>query len=188
VGFRPKGAAISDPRDDQQLITDANEGDASAFEALYYRYRDWVVSLAWRWTGDHEDALDVLQDAFAYFFGKFPGFRLTAQLKTFLYPAVRNLSLSRARKRRPQTDLEAAEPALPTVPPDESHTAELDLHDLLASLTQEQREVILLRFVDGLSLSEIAEALGIPLGTTKSRLHNALEALRDRPQTRRHFC
>ena len=77
---------------DLELIDAINDGDAAAFEALYRRYRDWVVNLGYRFTGDSELALDVMQDTFLYLVKKFPGFRLTSQLKTFLYPAVRNLS------------------------------------------------------------------------------------------------
>ena len=178
----------SDSRSDQELIAAINDGDSNAFEALYYRYRDWVVSLAYRFTGDRELALDVLQEAFLYFVRKFPGFRLTAQLKTFLYPAVRNLSITARRKaERIQLDehetgiIEAAAATDPVASENESLTA------ALAVLSEDHREVLLLRFVDGLSLAEIAEASNIPLGTVKSRLHNALAFLRHDPRTRLFF-
>ena len=70
---------------DRELVDLANKGDSEAFEALYYRYRDWVYRLAWRFTGHQQDALDVLQDTFVYLLGKFPGFELTASMTTFLY-------------------------------------------------------------------------------------------------------
>ena len=92
-----------DARSDLDLIAAINSGDAAAFEILYRRYRDWVIHLAHRFTGDSDAALDVMQETFLYFLKKFPGFRLTANLKTFLYPAVRNLSIAARRKaRRPQ--------------------------------------------------------------------------------------
>src|SRR5213594_1361660 len=87
-----------DARSDLELIAAINDGEAAAFEALYFRYRDWVVGLAHRFTGDSDSALDVLQETFLYFLRKFPGFRLTASLKTFLYPAIRNLSIAARRK------------------------------------------------------------------------------------------
>ena len=62
-----------------------------------------------------------------------------------------------------------------------------DLRFVLTALPEEQREVLLLRFVDGLSLAEIAEAMNIPLGTVKSRLHNALQTLRQDQRTRNFF-
>src|SRR5439155_23579817 len=90
----------SEGPDDLDLIAAINRGDLSAFETLYYRYRDWVLTLACRFTGDPDIALDVMQETFLYFLGKFPGFRLTANLKTFLYPAVRNLSITAREKSR----------------------------------------------------------------------------------------
>lgn len=163
--------------DDQTLIDRANRGDADAFEVLYRRYRDWVAAVAYRYTGDRDDALDVLQDTFAYLFGKFPGFTLTAQLKTFLFPVVRNLSLDRQRKRRPSVDVDELADVLPAPDVGSPHA---DLYRLLQTLPAAQREVVVLRFVDDFSLQQIAEALSIPLGTVKSRLHNALESMRKR--------
>jgi RNA polymerase sigma-70 factor (ECF subfamily) len=178
----------ADSRSDQQLIAAINDGDAAAFEVLYYRYRDWVVSLAYRFTGDRETALDVLQETFLYFVKKFPGFRLTAQVKTFLYPAVRNLSVGARRKaQRFQSSedetgkIEGDLATDPVLGQDES------LNAALALLSDEHREMLLLRFVDGLSLAEIAEVSNIPLGTVKSRLHNALACLRNNPLTKTYF-
>src|SRR5262249_56975721 len=88
----------ADALSDGELIAAINGGDAAAFEVLYFRYRDWVVALAFRFTGDSDAALDVLQETFLYVLRKFPGFRLTAHFKTFLYPAVRNLSIAARRK------------------------------------------------------------------------------------------
>lgn len=177
-----------DKRTDLQLIAAINSGDSEAFEALYLRYRDWVTALAFRFTQDNDLALDVLQETFLYFLKKFPGFVLTAQLKTFLYPVVKNLSIAARRKTQrhqsTETELAALEhaPALETIPSDSG-----ELTVVLASLPAEQREVLLLRFVDGLSLNEIAQAMEIPLGTVKSRLHNALASLRADPRTKSFF-
>jgi RNA polymerase sigma-70 factor, ECF subfamily len=185
VSPRLVGGPPSDPRSDDQLIADINAGDASAFDSLYWRYRDWVVGLAYRFTGDSDDALDVLQETFAYLVGKFPEFKLTASMKTFLYPAVRNLSIEICRKRRRDVanDLDFDLLPAPVAPSDDR----ADLATMLADLPQTHREVLLMRFVDGLSMDEIAAALRIPSGTVKSRLHNALERLRADPRTRRYF-
>ena len=175
-------------RSDLELIAAINSGDAAAFEVLYFRYRDWVIGLAFRFTGDESAALDVMQETFLYVLKKFPGFSLTANFKTFLYPAVRNLSIAArhkaARYQAAAGDLEQLEnmPAPPLATPDGG-----DLEYFLARLPEEQREVILLRFVDGLSLSEIAAATNIALGTVKSRLHNALQSLRQDERTRNFF-
>jgi RNA polymerase sigma-70 factor (ECF subfamily) len=163
---------------DQSLIERANRGEAEAFEALYFRYRDWVLRLALRFTGDRDEALDVLQDAFAYFFGKFPGFVLTAAVKTFLYPTVKHLCLTRGR-RRDTVDIADLTETLPDEnrgPPRPGS----ELSKLVARLPEPQREVVLLRFADDQSLQQISEALDIPVGTVKSRLHNALASLKKR--------
>jgi RNA polymerase sigma-70 factor (ECF subfamily) len=149
-----------------------------------------VVNLAYRFTGDRDLALDVLQETFLYFLKKFPGFRLTCQLRSFLYPAVKNLSLAVRRKaercQSDGTDLEALE-AAPESPADAHPGSREELAGALASLSEEHRETLLLRFVDGLSLGEIAEALDIPLGTVKSRLHHALASLRRDERTKEFF-
>src|SRR4051812_44311954 len=92
-----------DPRSDLDLVAALNAGDASAFDALYYRYRDRVTRLALRFTNHDADALDVTQETFTYLYRKFPGFRLTASMTTFLFPVVRNLSLAARRKRNRAT-------------------------------------------------------------------------------------
>src|SRR5262245_19031289 len=177
-----------DPRSDQQLIAAINAGDAAAFEILYHRYRDWVVNLAHRFTGNDDLALDVMQETFLYLLRKFPGFRLTANLKTFLYPAIKNLSIAARRKAGRYQSTEAEQQSLEQTPaasatPDHTN----DLAAALANLSAEHREVLLLRFVDGLQLAEIAEATDVPLGTVKSRLHHALESLRQDKRAKQFF-
>lgn len=175
----------SDPRTDQELVRALNAGDTSAFDALYYRYRDWVVRLATRLAGNQEDALDVLQETFSYLFRKFPGFRLTAAMTTFLYPVVKNLSIAARRKRTRLTHDDALLHAAKS--PETPASPRAELSAALASLPEGQREVLLLRFVDGLSLQEIAGAMDIPEGTVKSRLHNAIAALRQDDRAREYF-
>jgi RNA polymerase sigma-70 factor (ECF subfamily) len=173
---------------DLELIAAINRGEAAAFDVLYFRYRDWVVSLAFRFTADADAALDVLQDTFLYVLKKFPGFKLTAGFKTFLYPAVRNLSIAARNKAlRYQANPADTERLERVAAPAASRSVNDDLGFVVARLPEEQREVVLLRFVDGLSLGEVAEAMAIPLGTVKSRLHNALQSLRQDELTRKFF-
>jgi RNA polymerase sigma-70 factor (ECF subfamily) len=174
-------------RSDLELIAAMNRGDAAAFETLYFRHRDWVVSLAHRFTGDSDAALDVMQETFLYFLKKFPGFRLTANLKTFLYPAVRNLSIAARRKAQRYQATEAQLEKIESTASDETAVTTSELQVVLAGLSEEHRETVLLRFVDGLSLAEMAEAMEIPLGTVKSRLHIALQTLRNDKRTREFF-
>jgi RNA polymerase sigma-70 factor (ECF subfamily) len=178
-----------DERTDVELIAAINAGEATAFEVLYFRYRDWVVSQARRFTGDDDAALDVMQETFLYVLRKFPGFKLTANFKTFLYPAVRNLSIAVRRKtaRYQSTDSEQTALGNTAAPIATAATADEELRAVLAVLSEEHREVLLLRFVEGLTQAEIADAMEIPLGTVKSRMHNALETLRNNPKTRDLF-
>src|SRR5688572_1222400 len=160
---------------DQDLIDALNRGDVRAFDAMYHRYRDWVVRLAYRFTGNQEDSLDVLQETFAYVFRKFPGFRLTAHMTTFLYPVVKNLSIAARRKRTRMQSTDAIADAPDPPAPAEAHPERerSELAAVMAGLPEGQREVLLMRFVDGMSLQEIAAALSIPEGTVKSRIFNA---------------
>ncbi|MEK7270218.1 MAG: sigma-70 family RNA polymerase sigma factor [Planctomycetota bacterium] len=175
----------TDVRTDEELVAAANAGVAGAFEALYLRYRDWAVSLALRFTHDRHLAFDVLQEAFLYLWGKFPGLVLTAKLTTLLYPAVRNLSIQARRKARGNAG-DSSLDGIPAPEP-ESPSSRSDLAEILKSLPADARETLILRFVDGLSLAEIAAALGIPVGTVKSRLHNAVAAIRADVRTRVYF-
>ena len=157
---------------DAELVAAANRGDRQAFEALYRRHRDWVVSLAYRFCGNRDDALDVLQETFLYVFKKLPRLELRSRFTTFLYPAVKHLALGRRRLARRQAPLpEGEDPAGTEHLPD-------DVRGLLIGVGALQREILMLRFADGLELNEIAGVLGVPLGTVKSRLHNALNMLR----------
>jgi RNA polymerase sigma-70 factor, ECF subfamily len=177
---------FSDNSPDQELIAAINAGDTDAFECLYHRYRDWVVRLAWRFTGHHDDSLDVLQETFSYVAGKFPGFELTASMTTFLYPAVRNLSIAARRKRQRSVSSEAdlntiADRAVTQVSGPSTEFDADELGEVLTALSDAHREILLMRFVDDMTQPEIADALDLPLGTVKSRLHHAVQAVRKSP-------
>ena len=181
-----------DPRSDAELVRAANAGEDGAFAALYVRYRDWVVALAFRLSGSREDAFDIAQEVFLWLLHSFPGFELRAKMKTVLYPAVRNAAITRGRKRRREPPLDAAAPLaakhISASSSDSERTEALQaLGDVLAQLPPIHREVLILRFGDDLSLEEISMAMGLPLGTVKSRLHHALHSLRENPRTRKLY-
>ncbi|HCA39443.1 MAG: sigma-70 family RNA polymerase sigma factor [Phycisphaerales bacterium] len=166
---------MSDERTDQELVVAIRRGETGCFETLYHRHRDFVWRTALRITGGDEHlAMDVSQEAFAWLLQRCrKRLRLTAKLSTFLYPAVRNIALTHLRRTSRESLGEVPErPA-----PDEPGTSDT-LEVLLSRLPDVQREVLLLRFVEDMSLLEIATALEIPTGTVKSRLHHALKAIR----------
>ena len=170
------GAARDDPRSDEELVASGNAGDEGALAAIYWRYRDWAARIAVRYV-DGEAAQDVVQEAFIYLFGKFPGFRLRAKLTTVLYPAVRNSALALKRRKAPEHLGEGHEQVAPIPPGSSIGSTRLGL--ALTRLPDGQREVLLMRVVDDMSVLEIALALGIPEGTVKSRLHHGLRAMRE---------
>ena len=172
---------------DEELIKLANKGDAEAFETLYYRYRDWVYNLASRFTHSPDQALDVLQETFFYLLKKLPDLKLTARMTTFLYPAVKHLSLTIARQDRHKIDSDEFQNEIPSLPPKDVSDSRSELAAVLAVLPDDQREVILMRFVDDMKITEIAKAMNIPAGTVKSRLHNALQTLRRDRRTKDYF-
>ncbi len=176
-----------DPRTDEQLVHALNRGDPSAFEPLYLRHRDFAYRIACRFAPDRDEALDVLQEAFAYFLSRFPGFTLRSRLTTFLYPVVKNIALAKRRKQRRMRLGDVPDrPDHPAVPrPTDGELG--PLAEAVASLPDGQREVLLMRVVDGMSLAEVSAALDIPAGTVKSRLHNALQTLRGDDRLRGYF-
>jgi len=157
------------------LVKRANRGDRAALREIYALHRDWVVRVAHSMTRNRDDALDVAQETFAYLFGKFPGFELRASLRSVLYPAIKHRAIDIGRRRAKVVALddyrrEAREPR--------AFQAGRDFERLLGQLDERHREVVRLRFALGFRLDEIAAALGIPVGTAKSRLHNGLKSLR----------
>ncbi|MCY4155143.1 MAG: sigma-70 family RNA polymerase sigma factor [Gammaproteobacteria bacterium] len=173
-----------DSRSDEALVDICNHGDgraaAAAFETLYLRHKDYVLRVAWRFTPDMDTALDVLQDTFVQLLRRFPpageGITLTAKLTTLLYPIAKNTAITAQRKA-------ARFPVAADITPDDMPAARDrdngDLHKALSTLPPGQHEALTLRFVDGMSLAEIAQALDIPQGTVKSRLHGGIARLRD---------
>ncbi len=161
--------------DDARRIEAAQRGDERAFEALYLGHREWVAQVARRFGASDADALDVVQEVFLYLARKLHGLELTADLRTLLYPAAKHLALKRAARARRQAPLEAAPER---VSPGAGAEVRLLVVKLLADLPGKQREVVDLRFLDGMSLEEISRVLKIRLGTVKSRLHHALRRLR----------
>lgn len=168
--------------DDQSLIDAAAAGDHRAFETLYHRYRDWAFSLAWRFTRDHHASMDLVQETFLEIARRAPAITLRGKLTSYLYPIIRHRAIDAARRRKLHTRAmsELAPAAAATV---DAASAEHEFGPLLAAVEQlpeHEREVLLMRYASGMALADIAEALRLPLGTVKSRLHGATTTLRAR--------
>lgn len=160
----------SDPRPDILIIQSVRAGRTADFEVLYRRYRDWAYRVAWRFTGDPEAATDALRDVFARLRGRWDTLELHARLTTVLYPLIRESC--RALRGRG----EAVGPRLWPAPPPERPDS---LVAAVNGLPEDEREVMLLRIVDGLGVAAVAAALSMPEADIKSRLQRALAALRE---------
>lgn len=159
---------------DEELVRAFRDGSDAALGLLYDRHHAWAVSVAFRFTRDRDEALDVLQDAFHYLLRRRATLEPGKPLRALLYTILKHRAIDRgSRKKRPLAlDFNPAAPQVPI---------KSDISLMLKDLNEGQREVVLLRFVDGLDLAAIATALEVPLGTVKSRLHGALEILRRNP-------
>jgi RNA polymerase sigma-70 factor (ECF subfamily) len=175
----------SPARETDELLLDAfRRGNTDALGILYDRHARTVLGFALRFTGDRALAEDVVQDCFQDLIERIDRFELRGELTSWFYVVARRRALRlREKAGRAQGELGAEALAIP-----ESGSAPTaDLRRLLARLPGAQQEVLVLRFLDGWDLQSIAEALEIPLGTVKSRLHHALAALRDDPACRKYF-
>ena len=165
---------------DAELIERTSAGDGDAFAELYRRYTRPVLSLALRRLGDHGRAEDALQDAFAAIWRSAGSFdRVRGHGGAWLYTIARNAIIDAAR-RRPEAPTETREEASDEPgPPDRAERAWLSfrVHRALEELSDAERIVIELAYWRGLSQSEISAALGVPLGTVKTRTRNALGRL-----------
>lgn len=170
-----------------------------AFEALVRAYQDRLYSFALRVTRNPQDAEEVAQDAFVRAYRALGGYaaeRIRAlALRAWLYRITLNVARNRLRGKKPKfvsidsshSDSDdgrsAWEPADdPSSRPDaryEDVRRRADLQTLVGSLPKRYREPLVLRYVEGLQLDEVAKVLGQPLGTAKSNVHRAIVALRE---------
>jgi RNA polymerase sigma-70 factor, ECF subfamily len=164
---------------DAQLITRHVAGDQSAFDEIVTRYERRVWAICLRMCGDVEDARDASQDAFITTLRSLGTFRGEAQLSTWLHRVAVNASLDviRRRTRRRTESLDdtieqASDAAGPDEEADRAHRA-AEVHRALKRLAPDHRAVIVLHDLQGLPYPEVADALDVPVGTVKSRLHRA---------------
>jgi len=178
--------------DDAALIERCRAGDLAAFEPLVQKYRQRVYRLAYNVLRDADEAWDVAQDAFIRAFQALPSFRGDSAFYTWLFRIAMNVARDRARQHAARgrafgterVDEKDWDRALVDhgIAPDAS-AAQIEERErimkALATLSEQHRAIIMLSDLEGLSYREIAEVLGIPMGTVMSRLHHARKRLRD---------
>lgn len=170
--------------DDHALITAARAGDRDAFGRLVEREAAAVYRTCLRILGRPHDAEDVTQEAFVAAFRAIGGYRGEGSARAWLLRIAQRQAFRRLAQRRPTAELEAvgeARLADRSADPTQVVTAmesRDEIRDAVAALPEPYREVVSLRFFGDLSLFEVAEATGRPLGTVKTHLRRGLERLR----------
>lgn len=171
--------------DDGDLIRRLQQGDRQAFETLLDRFEARVYRLALSYTGSAADAEDVTQEAFLGMHRSIGQFRGQAALSTWVYRVALNHCLQFRRRRRLPTVALDETGDLPSARPEDDPVRSAERADLksevaraMRDLTDVQREVVELHELHGLTYGECARALGVPVGTVKSRLANAFVRLR----------
>jgi RNA polymerase sigma-70 factor (ECF subfamily) len=177
---------------DDSLIEQAQAGDRRSFDRLVERAYPLVFNTAYRILGDHDLAADATQTALVRAYRSLHTFRRSSSFSTWLYRIVTNVSLDMVRKRKRQAqsltvDTDEDQQTERDVPDEsaapESRVLEGELqrqvHEALDRLRPEHRVVLVLYDLAGFSYDEIAQMLRLPLGTVKSRLNRARNALRE---------
>ena len=164
--------------DDLVWVQRCLAGDRSAFEPLMRKYQRPLFNVAARLLGNHDDALDAAQNAFVKAYEHLSSFDQRQRFFSWLYQILRNDCLNALRSRRPSgplpEDLAASGSPADAVEQAERRAA---VQTALLALTEDQREVVLLRHFTELSYEEIAASTGVPVKTVKSRLFTARQRL-----------
>lgn len=172
---------------DAQLVTFALDGDSAAFETLFRRYREEIYNLCLQRTfGNREDASDLAQDTFVKVFVNLDRYDPKYTFGQWIYTIARNTFIDYVRRRRDDLPIDSLKGAVPAVASDADETPDQHImneqHGLLiercmASLPEKYRQMAEMRFIRQLSYEEIAEQLGLPIGTVKTQIHRARERL-----------
>lgn len=177
-------------RTDEELVEACLAGEESAFDVLVGRWEKRIRGAIYRLVGSDEEARDLCQETFLKAFRSLRSFKQEARFSSWLYQIALNLCRDRMRRVRGKTmvsldELEEGGVGMPV--PGPTALEQLQKRDLsrlveraIQSLAEEQREVIILKEYQGLTFLEIAQVLGLPISTVKTRLYRGLDQLRSR--------
>jgi RNA polymerase sigma-70 factor (ECF subfamily) len=186
-----ENGSVSETSVDQLLVERVQSGDKAAFDLLIHKYQHRIVSLISRYVNDPSEALDVAQEAFIKAYRAIGNFRGDSAFYTWLYRIAINTAKNWlvARKRRPPaTDIDAVDAEQydmdsrlkdRATPESELLREEIEktVFDTIAQLPDDLRTAIILREMDGMSYEEIAITMECPIGTVRSRIFRAREAI-----------
>ena len=177
---------------DQALVERVKRGDKAAFDLLVIKYQSRIINLVMRFVRNHADALDVTQEAFIKAYRALPNFRGDSAFYTWLYRiavnTAKNYLAVQANRRLPEVDQDLSEmeqidggTALKELDTPENLLLTQEIQDTIVraieNLPEDLRTAITLRELDGLSYEEIAVAMDCPIGTVRSRIFRAREAI-----------
>lgn len=173
------------------LVKRSQKGDTGAFEQLVTMYQDRIYALSYQLTGNYADAQDLAQNVFIRAYRALPGFRNEADFGTWLHRIAVNLSINEKRRKKPDVSLDnpvqTDEGEMPRLvasngdSPEEAYEKKEFsnmVREALWELSEEHRAVLVLREMQGYSYDEIAQMLDCTLGTVKSRINRARQALK----------
>lgn len=177
---------------EKRLIKKVKKGDHQAFAELVDRYKNSVYSICLRMVGNREEAEDLSQDAFIRAYNHISQFDNDRKFSTWLFRIATNLSIDSLRRKKPSVSLDAEIPgteglALNTMLPgsgdlpDEQIVqgeTEQWIQNEIKALPEKYRSAVVLKYIEDLSLKEISEIMGLPVGTVKTRVHRGREMLR----------
>jgi RNA polymerase sigma-70 factor (ECF subfamily) len=182
--------------DDLEHVSLCRKGDVNAFEALVRRHERRMFNIAYRVIGNYDEAGEVVQDAFISAYKNIKGFKGEARFATWLYAICLNHARNRVKRlktrqyregRSLDDPIQTPDGEIATDPPSgepsaldrlEARDVQQKVQGCINALDAEFKEVIVLRDIQGFSYEEISAMLKVPVGTVKSRLFRAREAMR----------
>lgn len=187
---------MGESESDQALVKRVQNGEKQAFDLLVLKYQHRIISVISRYISDWSECQDVAQDTFVRAYRAIGNFRGDSQFYTWLYKIAINTAknhLVSQGRRPPADDIEVEDAQLfdgasrmrETATPEREllrHEIEQTVLDVVEQLPEELKEAITLREVDGLSYQEIAKIMDCPIGTVRSRIFRAREAIDERLQ------
>jgi len=181
---------------DHELIDAARSGDEAAFGEIMQRYRGPITNYLYRFLNDYEEAVDLAQETFVRVYFALERYHTQFAFSTYIYRIAANLAISeiRRRKRRRLLSLTGlfqgeGDETAEFQPPDDRKLVDREMLDderdrqiaaAIAALPEKYRTPIILRDIQGKSYDEVAEIMGLGLGTTKSRISRARGLLKER--------
>ncbi|AIG24633.1 RNA polymerase sigma factor SigW [Brevibacillus laterosporus] len=180
---------------ERRLVERAKRDDREAFAELVEMYKDKIFQLAFRMVGNRQEAEDIAQETFLRVYANLHSYDENYRFSTWIYRIATNLCIDRGRKKKPQFSLDEEQGgdlegldwysrlASDEKTPEEKVVVQELQETVQAALTKlnpKYRSIMVLRYIEDLSLQEISDALQLPITTIKTRIHRGREALRNK--------